>query len=536
MYEKYLDTYAKIVKKIIPLHDKPIIVEIGARDCIETLGLRKNFPDAHIYTFECNPDTLPQCRQRVANDPNITLIEKAVTDKDGTVSFFKINNQKTRTDREGGNSGASSIFEANTGYVPETYVQDKITVPSITLKTFVNTHHLKYVDIMWLNMQGAELMALRSAGDFLKKVSIINTETEFFPIYKNQPLFKDLRAFMNSQGFRVYTFTAIGKYACDVVFVNKEMCTHRFLLPEGIIIFWHRGKEKVVGKMRGLRFKTRTLLKKIINSSNIIKRPAVYINALAQRIRRLLTERPARKAYYDQIALIKKNKRIVVDLTFGGIGDCLVYSTLPELLKTTYDVDFYLTEKSRSIIRDPNTYKLCFEMNPYFKGTLNVPNTETFRLQQFEREQSLRSFITDKHGMNLADLLEKQFNLKGQGRPKLYYKPKKIPSYEHIVLIDKNFISGKKFDWKFRKDIFEIEARKHLEPQDTLEYVDVSKQDLFAYVDMIYSAKYFVATFSGGASIAACFDKPFTVVWPYNQVNNSNYQFLFKNSNGYYTP
>ena len=54
---------------------------------------------------------------------------------------------------------------------------------------------------MKIDVQGGEMKVLRGATDLLLKASIIMTEVEFAPIYKNQPLFSDIDAFLREHGF-----------------------------------------------------------------------------------------------------------------------------------------------------------------------------------------------------------------------------------------------------------------------------------------------------------------------------------------------
>ena len=273
-------------------------------------------------------------------------------------------------------------------------------------------------------------------------------------------------------------------------------------------------------------------LKNRLKRNEPIRLIGSYFLALFQRIKRLMSEKEDKRKYYEQIEKIKKDKKIVADLTFGGIGDCLVWSTLPRLLKEQFDIEFYLSRKSLEVIRQPDTFKLCFEMNPYFRGIID--KEEGFKSQVFESEKDWLTFLTDKGGENVIEKLERQFSLKGSGKPKLYYKPNLLEEYKKIILIDKNTISGKRFGWKYRKNAFEKEAYKYKAAEDKIEYSDPKKQDLFRYIDMIFSCKRFIGTFSGGSAIAACFSKPFSVIWPYNAKNGMNYQFRFKNSSGYY--
>ncbi len=135
--EKNQKNLLELMPRFLPHRDVRVIVEVGARDCTETIHFSRTFPQAHIYTFECNPATLPACRDRVKGIKNITLIEQAVSDKNGTISFFPIDPDKTETTWEDGNPGASSLLRASGKYPIERYVQKKIQVKTTTLKSFL---------------------------------------------------------------------------------------------------------------------------------------------------------------------------------------------------------------------------------------------------------------------------------------------------------------------------------------------------------------------------------------------------------------
>lgn len=199
------------------------IVELGARDCRETIMFNNRYPAARIYTFECNPDKLPECRQRVSGIANIKLIEKAVTDKVGTITFHQIDVEKTETAWVDGNPGASSLYKSSGKYTHEKYVQRPIDVEATTLKAELPALGVKEVDLLWMDIQGAELSALKGMGDMLKDVSLIHSEVEFIEMYEGQPLFWEVKNYLNQQGFKLVTFTTFNKNtAADGVFVNLD--------------------------------------------------------------------------------------------------------------------------------------------------------------------------------------------------------------------------------------------------------------------------------------------------------------------------
>lgn len=197
-----------------------VIVEIGARDCNETLGFYKKYPNATIFTFECNPATLPICRKAVEDIQNINLIEKAVSDENANLTFYQIDQENTITSWEDGNPGASSLYRANDSYTIEKYAQKEITVASTKLDDQLKGID---VDVIWMDIQGAELRALKGAKSILNNVALIHTEIEFDSIYEGQPLFWDIKKFMLNNGFYLLTFTGFGDISGDAVFINKKL-------------------------------------------------------------------------------------------------------------------------------------------------------------------------------------------------------------------------------------------------------------------------------------------------------------------------
>nr|WP_269205119.1 FkbM family methyltransferase [Motilibacter aurantiacus] len=203
------------------------VLELGARDCEETLAFSRALPQARVHAFECNPATLPECRRKVAGNPRINLVEQAVSDREGVISFFPIDPDRTRTTWEDGNPGASSLFRASGKYPVETYVQREIEVPTTSLRAFLAAQGIDRVDLMWMDIQGAELLALRGLGPRIRDVALIHLEVEFLDIYEGQPLFGEVKSFLNANGFLLHAFTTMGEFAADAVFVNKGLLPAR---------------------------------------------------------------------------------------------------------------------------------------------------------------------------------------------------------------------------------------------------------------------------------------------------------------------
>jgi FkbM family methyltransferase len=243
-YEPHLDQFLAVAADYVEPDEVRTVVELGARDGHETLEFARRLPQARIYAFECNPQTLPQCRSSVSGAPNTELVEKAVANRDGPVAFFSIDPERTETTWEDGNPGASSLLRASGKYPVETYAQDEITVEGTTLRRFMEERALSSVDFLWMDIQGAELMALQGLGDRIRDVKLIHTEVEFLEIYSGQPLFSDIKRFLNREGFRLVAFTTMAEFAADAVFANEKMLKGlertRAVAIDRVLPFWRR--------------------------------------------------------------------------------------------------------------------------------------------------------------------------------------------------------------------------------------------------------------------------------------------------------
>ena len=77
-------------------------------------------------------------------------------------------------------------------------VTDKIPVQTVRLDDVAGLAPPDYIKI---DVQGAELAVLTHGTRALSSATVVQTEVEFLPIYKNQPLFGDMQCFLREQGF-----------------------------------------------------------------------------------------------------------------------------------------------------------------------------------------------------------------------------------------------------------------------------------------------------------------------------------------------
>lgn len=199
-----------------------VVFDVGARDCNESADFARAYPAATVYAFECNPATLPQCRAVMASEPRVVLTEKAASDQNGRLAFFPTNPERTQTGIAGGNPGASSLFEASGAYPEECYVQDRVEVETIRLDEFCAARGITEIDVLWMDVQGAELLVLRNALKALSGALLIQAEVEFVELYRGQPMFADVDSFLRSQGFQFHAFNGFSGRAFKPLVANND--------------------------------------------------------------------------------------------------------------------------------------------------------------------------------------------------------------------------------------------------------------------------------------------------------------------------
>lgn len=79
------------------------------------------------------------------------------------------------------------------------------------------------IDMIKIDIQGAELMVMQNAVNRLKDVLVIQTEVEFLPMYIGQPLFADVDLFLRAQGFVFHRFFPLVSRAIVPMLYNNDI-------------------------------------------------------------------------------------------------------------------------------------------------------------------------------------------------------------------------------------------------------------------------------------------------------------------------
>jgi FkbM family methyltransferase len=203
------------------------IIHIGA-DIGQEVPQYFEYGFEKIILIEANPDKYDILQARFGRQENITLLNYAICDKEGTIDFH------IHTSRTGSTEPASILpMKRFKDIVKTLHTADTIRVPAITLDLLTEAHDVALGEYNFINIdiQGAELLALRSATRVMPFIDAIISEVNLIEMYENGALENDVVAFLASQGFEkchaVYhalsdensTFPAWG----ECLFVKRDM-------------------------------------------------------------------------------------------------------------------------------------------------------------------------------------------------------------------------------------------------------------------------------------------------------------------------
>lgn len=157
------------------------------------------FPGVQYIGFEADPNEAAKVQIDVKNGGRIFPV--ALGNTNAKLPFYVTRNPACSSFLEPDSSLFSRFLDASADIEIETRVE----LPVVTLDDYLPSIGIVSVDFMELDTQGSELSILRGSERFLKNTILgLRIEVEFFPIYKNQPLFADVDVYARSHGFELF--------------------------------------------------------------------------------------------------------------------------------------------------------------------------------------------------------------------------------------------------------------------------------------------------------------------------------------------
>jgi len=109
------------------------------------------------------------------------------------------------------NPACSSLYVPNRNFFdpfiecgPFFDILSKQQIQVVALDTYLPRQEIKDIDFLELDTQGAELDILLGAEEYIRNALGVKVEVEFAEMYKSQPMFADIDAYLRRRGFTLF--------------------------------------------------------------------------------------------------------------------------------------------------------------------------------------------------------------------------------------------------------------------------------------------------------------------------------------------
>ena len=187
------------VQKELVTKAEPVIFDVGAHVGSVALKYRALFPRAAIWCFEPFAPSFHKLQQSLASDRRMSCHNLAVSDAKGravlNANLASVTNSLLPSDERGSSYWGEGLLNTT----------DQVEVSTTTIDDFVVENSIGEIDILKLDVQGAEFKVLTGATNTLRRqqVALLYTEMIMCPTYKGQHEFHDYLKFLGSLGYEM---------------------------------------------------------------------------------------------------------------------------------------------------------------------------------------------------------------------------------------------------------------------------------------------------------------------------------------------
>jgi FkbM family methyltransferase len=172
-----------------------------------------------ILWIEADPEAVDKLKAAVANHATSRVAIFAATNTNGTVTFHKTSND--------GHSSSVLPLKQHLDYYPGIVESKAFEVPQKRLDDFLSDTEKQRYNAIILDVQGAELLALKGAEKTLENIDIIIAETNYNELYEGGVLIEDLDRYLATQGFTRVDTISIAPYTGDALYVKTKFFQRR---------------------------------------------------------------------------------------------------------------------------------------------------------------------------------------------------------------------------------------------------------------------------------------------------------------------
>ncbi len=189
----------------------PLILDVGAHVGQSNQLFRRMFPAATIWSFEPDPDSFARLTASVDAALPGGCVQVAFADRVGTAAFHRnpIGHTNSLYARNPDSQDSIDQVRARAEGRDATPVSERIEVPVGRVDDWCAAQGIGAIDLLKIDVQGAEVDVLRGASTILLDTMTVAVEISFFDLYERSNSFHDVESLLHPAGLRLYALAEV---------------------------------------------------------------------------------------------------------------------------------------------------------------------------------------------------------------------------------------------------------------------------------------------------------------------------------------
>ena len=200
----------------------PTILDIGANDGMTALSFKKIFPNSVIHCFEPDIRAYHRAVALCSNVKDLFIHQIAISRLDGVQNFYKSNGHHPKdmalmAGRPMGWDLSGSLHKPRLHLKENPWVlfDEIVKVQTRSLDSWAKENRIGNVDLIWMDVQGAEADVLKGGKNVVKESRFIFTEYFDYELYYEQPSLREIMDLLPG-------FSLLKKYEHDALLENNS--------------------------------------------------------------------------------------------------------------------------------------------------------------------------------------------------------------------------------------------------------------------------------------------------------------------------
>ncbi len=165
---------------------------VGVHYGREIKDILENYPNVNILGFECSKRYIKMLKKKFDTNSRVQIINKAISSSRGSANFYETSLK-----------GNGSLFKIG-DLSRKSYGTSQKESFLVKTTTIDYIYKNKNLDILWIDVQGAEKLVLEGAKNTLKKIKAVFIEISIKSgLYINSVTMKELDNILINNGFKL---------------------------------------------------------------------------------------------------------------------------------------------------------------------------------------------------------------------------------------------------------------------------------------------------------------------------------------------